>query len=77
MRYVRFAMFAVGLALLALAVMDVISIVTRGPIQEEHDAFIGFRSQTITFNLLPVIMIIAGFGLVAFAVWMKPGRSRN
>ena len=77
MRYVRFAMFVAGVALLAFAVMDVTSIVTRGPIQEEHDAFISVSSQTMTWNLLPVIMIIAGFGLVAFALWMKPARSRN
>ena len=70
-------MFGVGLALLALAVIDVTSIVTRGPIQEEHDAFISVSSQTMTWNLLPVIMIIAGFGLVAFALWMKPGRGRS
>jgi len=77
MRYLRFAMVVAGLLLLAFAVVTVDSIVTRGPLQEEHDAFISSSSQTVTWNLLPVIMIVAGFGLVAFAVWMRPGKSRN
>jgi hypothetical protein len=70
-------MVVAGLLLLAFAVVNVDSIVTRGPLQEEHDAFSGFSSQTVTWNLLPVIMIIAGFGLVAVAVWMRLGKGRD
>ena len=77
MRYLRLTMLVAGVLLLAFAVVNVDSIVTRGPLQEEHDAFISSSSQTVTWNLLPVIMIIAGFGLVAVAVWMRLGKGRD
>ena len=70
-------MLVAGVLLLAFAVVNVDSIVTRGPLQEEHDAFISSSSQTVTWNLFPVILIIAGFGLVAAAAWMRLGKGRD
>jgi hypothetical protein len=75
MRYLRWMTFAAGLAFMAFAVVNVHSVVELGPVQEGGDELLSWSSQTVTWNLLPLLIGLVGFGLVSFAlVWTRASR---